>query len=160
MLSLAGATRDQMAAMLLDMNCKIVGEEPDEDPEKPPIQIFERLRRQRPAGGGRRDRRPQEQNDRPRGRKNAQGQRHKGGRPNSWVPRVWAPAGAGCEEPRTRSAIAIRRPCTAEAEIVKGHRRRRLAAGSTNGCGTRASSRPAPTRRAPFRAGGSVWMAR
>ena len=83
MLSLAGATRDQMAAMLLDMNCKIVGEEPDEDPEKPPIQIFERLRRQRPAGDGRRDRRPQEQNDRPRGRKNAQGQRHKGGRSNS-----------------------------------------------------------------------------
>ncbi|MEC8549248.1 MAG: disulfide oxidoreductase, partial [Pseudomonadota bacterium] len=80
MLSLAGATRDQMAAMLLDMNCKIVSEEPDEDPEKPPIQVFERLRRQRPAGGGRRDRRPQEQNDRPRGRRNAQGQRNRGGR--------------------------------------------------------------------------------
>ena len=47
MLSLAGATREQMAAMLMDLNCKVVGEEPDEDPEKPPIQIFERIRRQR-----------------------------------------------------------------------------------------------------------------
>jgi ATP-dependent RNA helicase SUPV3L1/SUV3 len=54
MLSLAGATRDQMAAMLVDMNCKIVGEEPDEDPEKPAIQIFERLRRQRPSSGANR----------------------------------------------------------------------------------------------------------
>ena len=46
MLSLAGATREQMAAMLLDMNCKVVGEEPDADPEKPAIQIFERVKRQ------------------------------------------------------------------------------------------------------------------
>ena len=53
MLSLAGATREQMAAMLLDLSCKLVGEEPDEDPEKPAIQIFERIRRQRPAGGQR-----------------------------------------------------------------------------------------------------------
>jgi len=29
MLSLAGATREQMAAMLMDLNCKVVGEEPD-----------------------------------------------------------------------------------------------------------------------------------
>jgi len=57
MLSLAGATREQMAAMLMDLNCKVVGEEPDEDPEKPPIQIFERIRRQRPAGGQQRSRR-------------------------------------------------------------------------------------------------------
>lgn len=48
MLSLAGATREQMAAMLLDMQCKLVGEEPNEDPEKPAIQIFERVRRTRP----------------------------------------------------------------------------------------------------------------
>lgn len=48
MLSLAGATREQMAAMLLDMQCKLVGEEPSEDPEKPAIQIFERVRRTRP----------------------------------------------------------------------------------------------------------------
>ena len=47
MLSLAGATRDQMAAMLIDMQCRIVGEEPAEDPEKPVVQIFERVRRQR-----------------------------------------------------------------------------------------------------------------
>ena len=59
MLSLAGATREQMAAMLLDMNCKIVGEEADEDPEKPAIQIFERVRRQR-GEGGQRDRRRRE----------------------------------------------------------------------------------------------------
>jgi len=47
MLSLAGATREQMAAMLLDMQCRVVEEEPSEDPEKPPVQIFERVRRQR-----------------------------------------------------------------------------------------------------------------
>ena len=112
MLSLAGATRDQMAAMLLDMNCKIVGEEPDEDPEKPPIQIFERLRRQRPAAGGRRDRRPQEQNDRPRGRKNAQGQRHKGGRSNSDGPSNRGSErrqgqGAKSREPDPQSPFAV-----------------------------------------------------
>ena len=65
MLSLAGATREQMAAMLLDLNCKVVGEEADEDPEKPAIQIFERVRRQRPAGG-QQDRRRREDGDKPR----------------------------------------------------------------------------------------------
>ena len=65
MLSLAGATREQMAAMLLDLNCKVVGEEPDEDPEKPPIQIFERVRRQRPAGS-QQDRRRREAGDKSR----------------------------------------------------------------------------------------------
>jgi ATP-dependent RNA helicase SUPV3L1/SUV3 len=59
MLSLAGATREQMGAMLVDMNCKIVGEEADEDPEKPAIQIFERVRRQR-GDGAQRDRRRRE----------------------------------------------------------------------------------------------------
>ena len=59
MLSLAGATREQMAEMLLDLNCKLVGEEADEDPEKPAIQIFERVRRQR-GEGGERDRRRRE----------------------------------------------------------------------------------------------------
>jgi len=48
MMSLAGATREQLAQMLLDLNCKIVGEEPSEDPEKPAIQLFERVKRQRP----------------------------------------------------------------------------------------------------------------
>ena len=55
MLSLAGATREQMAAMLLDMNCKLVGEEPDADPEKPAIQIFERVKRQRQGNRPARD---------------------------------------------------------------------------------------------------------
>ncbi|MGB1329567.1 MAG: helicase-related protein, partial [Candidatus Puniceispirillaceae bacterium] len=48
MLSLAGATREQMAQMLLDLGCAIVGEEAAEDPEKPPLQIFERKRKARP----------------------------------------------------------------------------------------------------------------
>jgi ATP-dependent RNA helicase SUPV3L1/SUV3 len=51
MMSLAGATRDQMAAMLLDLQCRVVDEEPSEDPEKPAIQIFERIRRSRPQSG-------------------------------------------------------------------------------------------------------------
>ncbi len=41
MLSLAGATREQMGKMLLDLGCVIVGEEASEDPEKPALQIFE-----------------------------------------------------------------------------------------------------------------------
>ena len=48
MLSLAGATREQMAQMLLDLGCVIVGEEAAEDPEKPALQIFERKRKARP----------------------------------------------------------------------------------------------------------------
>ena len=78
MLSLAGATREQMAAMLLDMNCKVIGEEADEDPEKPAIQIFERMRRQR-SEGGQRDRRRRADGDsqaKPAG-KRREGQRGK-----------------------------------------------------------------------------------
>ena len=45
MLSLAGATREQMGQMLLDLNCVVVGEEASEDPEKPALQIFERKRK-------------------------------------------------------------------------------------------------------------------
>ena len=48
MLSLAGATREQMAQMLRDLGCVIVGEEAAEDPEKPALQIFERKRKARP----------------------------------------------------------------------------------------------------------------
>jgi ATP-dependent RNA helicase SUPV3L1/SUV3 len=48
MLSLAGATREQMGAMLLDLGCVIVGEEASEDTEKPAIQLFERKRKARP----------------------------------------------------------------------------------------------------------------
>ena len=52
MLSLAGATREQMGQMLLDLGCVVVGEDPVEDPEKPAVQIFERKRRQKPASRG------------------------------------------------------------------------------------------------------------
>ena len=45
MLSLAGATREQMGQMLLDLSCVVVAEEVIEDTEKPAIQIFERKRR-------------------------------------------------------------------------------------------------------------------
>jgi len=49
MLSLAGATREQMGQMLLDLGCVVVGEEPAEDADKPALQIFERKRKARPA---------------------------------------------------------------------------------------------------------------
>jgi ATP-dependent RNA helicase SUPV3L1/SUV3 len=52
MLSLAGATREQMGQMLLDLGCVVVGGDPVEDPEKPAVQIFERKRRQKPAPRG------------------------------------------------------------------------------------------------------------
>ena len=51
MLSLAGVSRDEMKAMILDLGCKIVSEEPSEDPEKPAVPVFERVRRARPARG-------------------------------------------------------------------------------------------------------------
>ena len=51
MLSLAGVSRDEMKAMILDLGCKMVSEEPSEDPEKPAVPVFERVRRQRPARG-------------------------------------------------------------------------------------------------------------
>ena len=106
MLSLAGATREQMAAMLLDMNCKIVSEEADEDPEKPPIQVFERLRRQRPAGG-RREGRPQQEGERrksrPAGRKGAS----KGGRPNRGKQDGQQSFSAKSREPDPQSPFAV-----------------------------------------------------
>ncbi len=46
-MSLAGATREQMGQMLLDLNCVVVGEEVSEDPEKPTLKIFERKRKKR-----------------------------------------------------------------------------------------------------------------
>ncbi|MEC8660691.1 MAG: helicase-related protein [Pseudomonadota bacterium] len=106
MLSLAGATREQMAAMLLDMNCKIVSEEPDEDPEKPPIQVFERLRRQRPGGGRREARQGQEagrQKSRPAGRKG----QAKGGRPNRGKPDRQQNFSAKSREPDPQSPFAV-----------------------------------------------------
>ena len=47
MLSLAGVSRDEMKAMILDLGCRLVSEEPSEDPEKPAIPVFERVRRKR-----------------------------------------------------------------------------------------------------------------
>jgi len=88
MLSLAGATREQMALMLLDLGCVIVGEEAVEDPEKPALQIFERKRKARPprsdkapAPNQRRgakpkdDRKAQNRNSKPAGGKPQSGQR-------------------------------------------------------------------------------------
>ena len=49
MLSLAGATREAMGMILLDLGCKLVGEEAAEDPTKPVIQIFEKQRKTRAA---------------------------------------------------------------------------------------------------------------
>ena len=51
MLSLAGATREQMGQMLIDLGCVVVGEEANEDLEKPVLQIFERKRKVRPPHG-------------------------------------------------------------------------------------------------------------
>ncbi|MGC6518043.1 MAG: helicase-related protein [Candidatus Puniceispirillaceae bacterium] len=47
MLSLAGVSREEMKAMILDLGCQIISEEPSEDPEKPAVPVFERVRRQR-----------------------------------------------------------------------------------------------------------------
>ena len=49
MLSLAGVSRDQMALMLSDLGCRQAGEEPSDDPEKPALALFERVRTKRPA---------------------------------------------------------------------------------------------------------------
>ena len=51
MLSLAGVGRDEMKAMILDLGCRIISEEPSEDPEKPAVPIFERVRRKRHNAG-------------------------------------------------------------------------------------------------------------
>jgi hypothetical protein len=88
------------------MNCKIVSEEPDEDPEKPPIQVFERLRRQRPAGGRREDRPKQEgdrRKSRPAGRKGAA----KGGRPNRGKQDRQQNVSAKNREPDPQSPFAV-----------------------------------------------------
>jgi len=118
MLSLAGATREQMAAMLLDMNCKIVSEEADEDPEKPPIQTFERMRRQRPAGGRRDNRQGKEGRQSQEGRQGQEGGRQKsrpsgrkgqakGGRPNRGKPDRQQNFSAKSREPDPQSPFAV-----------------------------------------------------
>ncbi len=52
MLSLAGATREQMVAMILDLQYAQVEEIASEDPEKPAIPVFERKRRPSPPSRG------------------------------------------------------------------------------------------------------------
>ncbi|MGB2495136.1 MAG: disulfide oxidoreductase, partial [Candidatus Puniceispirillaceae bacterium] len=89
-----------------DMNCKVVSEEPDEDPEKPPIQVFERLRRQRPAGGRRDNRQNDEggrQKSRPAGRKGAS----KAGRPNRGKQDRQQSFSAKSREPDPQSPFAV-----------------------------------------------------
>jgi len=85
MMSLAGATREQMAQMLLDLGCIIVGEEAAEDPEKSALQIFERKRKARPS---RTDKAPapnQRRGTKPKGDRNAQNRKSKltGGKPQA-----------------------------------------------------------------------------
>ena len=77
MLSLAGATREQMAQMLLDLGCIIVSEEAAEDPEKSALQIFERKRKARPS---RTDKAPapnQRRGTKPKDDRNAQNRKSK-----------------------------------------------------------------------------------
>ena len=102
MLSLAGATREQMGAMLLDMQCRIVGEEPSEDPEKPALQIFERLRRARPNAGKPRGDRPTDQNGKKGGgRSRADGRRRAAGKGHS------RPAKPAQKQPDPNSPFAV-----------------------------------------------------
>ena len=85
MLSLAGATREQMAQMLLDLGCVIVGEEAAEDPEKPALQIFERKRKARPPRTDKASAANQRRGTKPKDDRNAQNRKPKlaGGKPQS-----------------------------------------------------------------------------
>ncbi|MGB2204940.1 MAG: helicase-related protein [Candidatus Puniceispirillaceae bacterium] len=85
MLSLAGATREQMAQMLLDLGCAIVGEEAAEDPEKPPLQIFERKRKARPPRTNKAPAPNQRRGAKPKDDRKAQNRKPKaaGGKPPS-----------------------------------------------------------------------------
>ena len=80
MMSLAGATREQMGQMLLDLNCVVVGEEASEDPEKPALKIFERKRKARPSrddlGGG------SNKHNRPKIKQGQKGQNYNGQKRN------------------------------------------------------------------------------
>jgi ATP-dependent RNA helicase SUPV3L1/SUV3 len=85
MLSLAGATREQMAKMLLDLGCVIVGEEAVEDPEKPALQIFERKRKARPPRSDKAPAPSQRRGAKPKDDRKAQNRKPKpaGGKPQS-----------------------------------------------------------------------------
>ncbi len=77
MLSLAGATREQMAQMLLDLGCVIVGEEAAEDPEKPALQIFERKRKAGPPRTDKASAPKQRRGDKPKDDRKAQNRKPK-----------------------------------------------------------------------------------
>ena len=76
MLSLAGATREQMGQMLLDLNCVVVGEEASADPEKPALQIFERKRKTHVSRDDRGER--VNKHDGPKAKQGRKGQNHNG----------------------------------------------------------------------------------
>jgi ATP-dependent RNA helicase SUPV3L1/SUV3 len=91
-----------MGAMLLDMQCRIVGEEPSEDPEKPALQIFERVRRARPNAGKPRGDRPTDQNAKKGGgRSRADGRRRAAGKGHS------RPAKPAQKQPDPNSPFAV-----------------------------------------------------
>ena len=85
MMSLAGATREQMAQMLLDLGCIIVGEEAAEDPEKSALQIFERKRKARPPRTDKAPASDQRRGAKPKDDRKAQNRKPKsaGGKPPS-----------------------------------------------------------------------------
>ena len=93
MLSLAGVGRDEMKAMILDLGCKIISEEPSEDPEKPAIPVFERVRRKRQAAG---DNQAKSKSQKPKSKKQHQGK----GKPHQ---KAKAPA----REPDPNSPFAV-----------------------------------------------------
>ena len=93
MLSLAGVGRDEMKAMILDLGCKIISEEPSEDPEKPAIPVFERVRRKRQAAG---DNQAKSKAQKPKSKKQYQGK----GKPHQ---KAKAPA----REPDPNSPFAV-----------------------------------------------------
>ena len=77
MLSLAGATREQMGQMLLDLNCVVVGEEATEDPEKPALKIFERRQKIRASKNNRAAAENKRNRSRTKQRENGQGRNTK-----------------------------------------------------------------------------------
>ena len=93
MLSLAGVGREEMKAMILDLGCRMVSEEPSEDPEKPAVPIFERVRRKRQGAG---DNQAKSKSQKPKHKKQHQGK----GKPHS-------KAKAAAKEPDPNSPFAV-----------------------------------------------------
>ncbi len=93
MMSLAGATRDQMAEIILDLNYIKVEEIPSEDPEKPATLVFERKKRGPKAGG-----KPNGNvGDNPAGHSAGQKNQRRGGKPKK-------PYGGGGAKPKQKEA--------------------------------------------------------